>query len=164
MTGSSTSFPPRGAAEEGNRPMNYERRNKICKEFFGDCMTELLAKGEEYTKDDEALSNFTEGAEDLGNVTPLQVIYIYMKKHWNSVRNFAKHGKVFSKEGIRGRLMDLAVYAALMVCVMEDEVENRKKEFRFENEDPRLGDNPDAYITHPISGDEPPVTGGGGCV
>jgi len=161
--------------------MNYERRNEVCKKFFEECMDMGGTKGVEYTRDDDALSNFTGVAEDLGILNPFQVIYVYAKKHWDAIRNFAKHGKVFSNEGIRGRLVDMAVYCALMACWLEEEAPSKespiplselmKKDWQHLNltdkirvheeetrayvEDPRLGDNPDAYITHPISGDAP---------
>lgn len=76
-------------------------------------------KGNEYSPRDDALSNFKQAAEALG-LTPYQVLWIYMHKHWRAVTHFCRHGRVLSCETLASRIMDLRLYLALLLALAED--------------------------------------------
>jgi len=60
------------------------------------------------------------------DLDPLQVLGIFMKKHWSSIINYIKTGKTYSEEDIEGRIMDLIQYLELTYACI---VEKRDKEF-----------------------------------
>jgi len=79
-----------------------------------------VTKGEEYAiENEDALNNFKQAAEMLG-VTPLQVCTVYMYKHFCAIMNHAKRGDVLS-EPIEGRILDLRLYAAIYLALVQEE-------------------------------------------
>lgn len=74
-------------------------------------------KGKEYTQGDR-LDNFKRIAMEL-NITPLQVLWVYLKKHLDSIASYIKTEKVHS-EPIQGRIMDARVYLSLLRGLIEE--------------------------------------------
>lgn len=76
----------------------------------------LVVKGGEYANAVDRLANFKRGAA-LTGCTPLQVLFIYMSKHYDAVASFvqtsAKGEARPSSEPIEGRLDDLINYCLL---------------------------------------------------
>lgn len=76
----------------------------------------LVVKGGEYANAADRLANFKRGAA-LTGCTPLQVLFIYMSKHYDAVASFvqtsAKGEARPSSEPIEGRLDDLINYCLL---------------------------------------------------
>ena len=77
-------------------------------------------KGKEYTHGDDRLDNFKRLGEELG-LDPKKVLWIYLRKHIDSICSFIKHNKTFSEEPIEGRIKDARVYLALLRGLIEDE-------------------------------------------
>jgi len=86
----------------------------------GDAQAKM--KRVEYTEsrgDQDVLENFKATGKDL-NLDPLQVLGIFMKKHWSSIINYIKTGQTYSNEDIEGRIMDLIQYLELTyACIVE---------------------------------------------
>lgn len=81
-------------------------------------------KGEGYANDDtDALANFKRLARLLG-LDPLQICCVYMAKHFDAIMSWARLGRDITGENIRGRVVDLRLYAALFYALTEDEDEN----------------------------------------
>lgn len=77
-------------------------------------------KGEEYAiGNEDALNNFKQVAEMIG-VTPLQVCLVYTYKHFCAIASHAKRGEVLS-EPIEGRIVDLRLFAALYLALVQEE-------------------------------------------
>ena len=77
--------------------------------------TQAKAKRIEYTEsrgDEDVFTNFKETAKDI-EIDDLQVMYVFMKKHWSSIVNYIKTGSVHT-EPIEGRIMDLIQYLELL--------------------------------------------------
>lgn len=81
-------------------------------------------KGKEYTQGgDDRLKNFKDTAKDLG-LDPLNVCFIYMKKHIDSITSYIKHGrKIFSDETIESRIKDIRVYCCLLRALVEEAID-----------------------------------------
>ena len=80
-----------------------------------------ITKGKEYADGDEdALLNFKRTARDVG-ITPLQVLAVFMHKHFDSIMRYTKMGYSESEEPIAGRIADLRLYAALGLALIEEE-------------------------------------------
>jgi len=79
-----------------------------------------ITKGEEYAiENEDALNNFKQTAEMLGT-TPLLICSVYMYKHFCAIMNHAKRGDVLS-EPIEGRILDLRLYAAIYLALVQEE-------------------------------------------
>ena len=86
----------------------------------GDAQAKM--KRVEYTEsrgDHDVLENFKATGKDL-NLDPLQVLGIFMKKHWSSIINYIKTGRTYSSEKIDGRIMDLIQYLELTYACIEE--------------------------------------------
>jgi hypothetical protein len=73
-------------------------------------------KGMEYTQGDLAkdrLANFYRLGEEL-DLDPKIVLWVYLKKHLDSIVCFIKQNKVYSDESIEGRIHDARNYLALL--------------------------------------------------
>lgn len=91
----------------------------------GDAQAKM--KRVEYTEsrgDQDVLENFKATGKDL-NLDPLQVLGIFMKKHWSSIINYIKTGKTYSSERIDGRIMDLIQYLELTYACIEEKRDNQ---------------------------------------
>lgn len=101
--------------------VSLEMRNERCHEFFVECQGILATKGADYLKEGDALKQFIAEANEL-NITPIQVLHVYMKKHWDAFTNYCS-GAQMQGEGIHGKLQDIANYAAIasvLISVMEE--------------------------------------------
>lgn len=80
-------------------------------------------KGKEYTQGDR-LDNFKRIAGELG-ISPKKVLWVYLKKHLDSIAYYIKEEKVLS-EPIDGRILDARVYLCLLQSLIIEE--RRSKE------------------------------------
>ena len=80
-------------------------------------------KAVEYTQGDR-LDNFKRLAVELG-VNPKIVLWVYLKKHLDSIASFIKTNKIYS-EPIEGRIKDARVYLSLLRGLVEEEKEPSK--------------------------------------
>ena len=76
-------------------------------------------KGIEYAGHDDALSNFTRRATELG-ISPYQVWSVLAGKHWDAIESYCKTGNVLS-EPIESRIRDLILYALLLLGLIADD-------------------------------------------
>ena len=102
--------------------MKYEDAEKLMERMFEEERAVAQSKGKEYTQGDR-LDNFKRIAKEL-DLDPKKVLYVYMKKHWDSITGFVKNNQTYSTEAIEGRIMDARVYLFLLRCLIEEE---RKK-------------------------------------
>lgn len=76
----------------------------------------LVVKGGEYAGSEDRLANFKRGAA-LTGCTPLQVLFIYMSKHYDAFATYVRDGAAGTErkrsESIEGRLDDLINYCLL---------------------------------------------------
>ena len=99
--------------------MTFEERQAKTDKFFEDCKQILLKKGADYTVDNDAFKDLRAVAEEV-EVPPLKLLWIFMRKHLSSVKNYIKKGKVES-EPIEERLKDIANYCSLINALIEEE-------------------------------------------
>jgi len=104
--------------------MRYEDASEIMKKMFEEEKDISEKKGKEYTIDDR-LDNFKRIAKDL-NIDPKAVLWVYLKKHLDSISSFIRQGQIFSNETIEGRIMDARVYLFLLRCIIEEERAEKK--------------------------------------
>lgn len=107
--------------------MTITEYEKFIKKFRAKGDKQANEKRVEYTEsrgDQDVLANFKATSEDI-EIDPLKVLYTFMKKHWSSIVNFIKTGKVFSAESIYSRIQDLIQYLELTAaCIYEKEMKN----------------------------------------
>lgn len=87
---------------------------KLCEEEI----KIFTLKGTEYSGEMNRFNNFEKLAEEL-NVHPLLIIWIYTKKHLDSILTFINDHKVKSNEDIMGRINDVRNYFALTGGMIE---------------------------------------------
>jgi hypothetical protein len=78
-------------------------------------------KAIEYTQgkaESDKLANFYGIGKDLA-MDPKMVLWVYMKKHLDSILCFIKNGKEFSEEKIEGRIHDARNYLAILNAIIQ---------------------------------------------
>lgn len=88
----------------------------------------MSVKGMEYTAGDLAkdrLSNFYRLGTELG-IDPKLVLWIYLKKHLDSIVCFIKQGKEYSEEKIEGRIHDARNYLVLLNGIIQQQKSEKK--------------------------------------
>jgi len=80
-------------------------------------------KGIEYTAGDaekDRLANFYRLAAEL-DTDAKAVLWVYLKKHLDSIVCYIKQGKEFSEEKIEGRIHDARNYLALLMAIIKEQ-------------------------------------------
>lgn len=84
------------------------------------CKGVMETKGTEYSRGEEDVnSNFKRVAADLG-MNPQQVLWVYMRKHLDSIAYFVKTGETKSEEPIEGRVGDAVNYLLILASLIEE--------------------------------------------
>ena len=98
--------------------MTYEEFNMLHNKMIEEEMVIGDTKAIEYTQGDR-LDNFKRIAAEIG-ITPKQALWVYLKKHMDSIAKYIFTGKVLS-EPIEGRIKDARVYLSLLRGIIEEE-------------------------------------------
>jgi hypothetical protein len=83
----------------------------------------MSCKGMEYTQGDLAkdrLSNFYRLGAELG-IDPKIILWIYLKKHLDSIVCYIKQNKEYSDETIEGRIHDARNYLVLLNGIIKQQ-------------------------------------------
>jgi hypothetical protein len=103
--------------------MNQKDFDEVVRETVTATAELLIAKGREYAGGGDRLANFKRGAS-LTGTTPLQVLFVYMSKHYDSLANYVKKdAEGFEQklsEPIEGRLHDLINYCLLAKALIKE--------------------------------------------
>lgn len=102
--------------------MDAKYFNILVQETFNECRDLLGLKGAEYAGSSDRLANFKRGAV-LTGVSPQQVAFIYLSKHYDAIATFVREGPVPGGEPIQGRLNDLINYCLLLRALIEEEAQ-----------------------------------------
>lgn len=109
--------------------MNTKELDMLVNQTFADIKRLLVVKGGEYANAEDRLANFKRGA-GLTGCTPLQVLFIYMSKHYDAVASFAQtsaKGEARpSSEPIEGRLDGLINYCLLAKGLIREQAAQGK--------------------------------------
>lgn len=103
--------------------MNQAEFDVVVQETIANIQKLLAVKGGEYAGSADRLANFKRGA-NLTGCTPLQVLFIYMSKHYDSVSTYIRKdasglNQVLS-EPIEGRLDDIINYCLLAKAIIKE--------------------------------------------
>lgn len=104
--------------------MDHETFNKQVLEKLYIAEKQIgISKGKEYVQGEDRLDNFKRIAQEVG-MTPEQVLWVYLKKHLDSIAYYVKNGKLES-ETLEGRILDARVYLSLLLGLQrEREIED----------------------------------------
>lgn len=116
--------------------MNQIEFDEVVNSTIEDIQKLLTVKGGEYAGSEDRLGNFKRGAE-LTGVSPLQVLFIYLSKHYDAfatfVRDEASGTERPRSESITGRLDDIINYCILAKgLVRESEQEKQLESINLE--------------------------------
>lgn len=100
--------------------MTFEEFDKFQDELWKECVEMRNTKGKEYAHSEDRFANFNRLAEEL-DVRNILIAWVYTTKHLDSIGSFVKTGKIFSSEGIRGRIVDAIVYLTLIAGMLEED-------------------------------------------
>lgn len=102
--------------------MTFEDFDKIQAKLLLEVAGMGSTKGKEYANSVSRFANFDRPAEKNG-VSRLVVANIFLTKHLDAIDSFIKNGKIFSTEGIHGRIVDAITYLTLIDgMIREDEI------------------------------------------
>lgn len=100
--------------------MNITRFDELRDEIAEKRIAIVMAKRPEYTEGNiDVLNNFKVVARESGT-TPLQVWYVYFRKHIASIGQFCKNPALKMSEPIGGRTNDAMNYLELHAALMEE--------------------------------------------
>lgn len=105
--------------------MNSQQREQIAKDLVEDCMNVMSSKGIEYSGKEDVLANFKNCAKALG-LTPLQVLIVFMQKHYDSIISAVKANPdcpIDGSEPFDSRLIDLVNYVIMLKCLRDEYLE-----------------------------------------
>jgi hypothetical protein len=108
--------------------MKYEDFDKLYIKMVEEENKIGKTKALEYTQGDR-LDNFKRIGQEL-SVNPKMVLWVYLKKHLDSIARYIKSGQTLS-ESIEERIKDARVYLALLRGLVEEDKESlctRRKE------------------------------------
>jgi hypothetical protein len=102
--------------------MNEEEFLEMLAEIESDEHEILYTKGIEYSQGNrtDRLANFYKIAQETGS-NPKAILWVFMRKHLDSIANYIKSGKEFSDETIESRIHDARNYLALLYCIIQEE-------------------------------------------
>tara|TARA_R100001443_G_scaffold35589_8_gene49391 strand:- start:4290 stop:4745 length:456 start_codon:yes stop_codon:yes gene_type:complete len=106
--------------------MDIKTYESLITAFRTDGDHQAKQKRIEYTEsrgDEDVLANFKSTAKSL-DLKTLDVLGIFMQKHFSSILNYIKSGKTFSDESISSRIMDLIQYLELTYACVTEERQN----------------------------------------
>ena len=98
--------------------MEYKQFDELVERMIIEEKAIGNTKGKEYTQGKDRLDNFKRLAIEL-NISPLKVLWIYLKKHLDSIAYYVKTEKVLS-EPIKERIKDARVYLSLLRGLIEE--------------------------------------------
>jgi len=94
--------------------MDQAAFNELCSQLDKICENIVYYKRPEYTeRSGDVLLNFKKTAEECG-LTPYQVLYVFMRKHWASIAQFCKDPNYKQSEDISMRIADSINYHKLL--------------------------------------------------
>lgn len=143
--------------------MNTKELDALVNQTFAEINRLLVVKGGEYANAEDRLANFKRGA-GLTGCTPLQVLFIYMSKHYDAVASFVQtsaKGKARpSSEPIEGRLDDLINYCLLAKgLIRESKLEEQSKAQEAAEHLADKLENPEKYISSPRQSGKSQISG-----
>lgn len=98
--------------------MTFEEFDNLVSKMQQEELQIGLSKAKEYTQGDR-LDNFKRLAAEV-DITPKTVLWVYLKKHLDSIARYIKTNEVLS-EPIEDRIKDARVYLALLRGLVEEE-------------------------------------------
>lgn len=124
----------------GETEMNQTEFDKVVASTVESINQLLRIKGGEYAGSEDRLANFKRGAE-LTGVTPLQCLFIYLSKHYDSVSTYIRDQAAGidrpRSESIAGRLDDIINYCILAKALVQEHEAARAKSATYEEEESR---------------------------
>ena len=103
--------------------MNQAEFDKVVASTVESINKLLAVKGGEYAGSEDRLANFKRGAT-LTGVTPLQCLFIYLSKHYDSVSTYIRDQATGTNrvrsEPITGRLDDIINYCILAKALVQE--------------------------------------------
>lgn len=103
--------------------MKQEEFNKVVDETLAETRRLLVVKGGEYAGAEDRLANFKRGAS-LTGATPLQVLFIYLSKHYDAVATYVRDDAAGytrpRSESIEGRFDDIINYCLLAKALVRE--------------------------------------------
>jgi len=100
--------------------MNTIEFDELCDKLALDRRAIVMAKRPEYTEGHvDVLNNFKVVAAELG-ITPIQVWYVYFRKHVASIAQFAKNPEMKLSEPIQERVKDAMNYLELLNALLHE--------------------------------------------
>lgn len=104
--------------------MNLHEFDELRARLNAERETIVFAKRPEYTEGKtDVLSNFKQVAEELG-ISPLDVWYVYFRKHISSIVTYVKNPDVVLSEPIFGRIKDAMNYLELLAALAKEKAES----------------------------------------
>lgn len=100
--------------------MDLNRYLDIETETIQTALAIAKSKRPAYTRESlDVLYNFKDTAEDIG-IDPLQVWYVFARKHWDCLTAAAKNPNTPQAESLQSRVCDLINYSILLLALLED--------------------------------------------
>lgn len=99
--------------------MTFEDFDRFSNQLLNDVKEMRDGKGREYAQGKDRFDNFNRIAAQL-ELDRNRVWMVYFTKHIDAIGSYVKHGRTFSNENIRGRIVDAIAYLTLLAGMIEE--------------------------------------------
>lgn len=99
--------------------MTFEEFNSFQSGLLSEVVRMKDTKGKEYANSVDRFANFNRLAGQL-DLTNIQVAWVYLAKHLDSISSYCKTGQIYSTEPIRGRIVDAITYLTLIAGMIDE--------------------------------------------
>lgn len=107
--------------------MTHEKFKELLKELDGESMQTLIEKNARYSAPDDALHNFSSGAEIMGR-TPAETCWGYLTKHLTALRDMVQRNDFSNRADFLEKCQDSINYIRFLWCLGNEANEERTSE------------------------------------
>ena len=108
--------------------MRHEEFKQLLTELDGCSLETLFTKNARYSDENDALHNFTDGAEIFGG-TPAEACWGYLTKHLVALRDMVKRNNFSNREDFMEKCQDSINYIRFLWCLGNEEISKRPQGF-----------------------------------
>ena len=99
--------------------MKQENFEKYFKEIIMHASQLMMAKNGEYSPGEDKIANFRAASNFTGKPTK-EIAFMYMMKHWDSIKTMCLSDKDYPAELWKEKLSDNIVYSAILYAILFD--------------------------------------------
>jgi len=103
--------------------MTFKEFDQIIYNFEKQIQAISASKGREYANGEDRLGNFKRISEELDELSPMKVAWVFIAKHLDSIKFAINNPSIETSEKFESRCLDVIVYMMLLYALYIEEQE-----------------------------------------